>query len=111
MCGKCWIDHDVFYVAVNRDDGEVKFGVSSGDPRGRLSFHRHYGFTHLIYLLRNVDADPIEKAILKALPRAGFRPVRRREYFALEALPTILELAEEFGYVNEVSATPGRGSE
>src|ERR1039457_3909783 len=103
-CGKCIIDHDVFYVTVNDIDHELKLGVSSHDERPRLGVHKRVGFNRLVYLLLSVDAAPIEKAILKALPLAGFQPVRRREYFALDALPTILELAGSFGYLNEVEA-------
>ena len=104
ICGLCWVDHSILYVTINDTIGEVKLGVTSNDERSRLGDHRRKGFHRLVYLLLNVDADPIEKALKAAVPLAGFKPLHGTEYFALEALPIILELAESFGYLNEVEA-------
>src|SRR6185312_10853623 len=42
--GRAW---DVFYVVVNDVKRELKFGITSGDPRGRLAVHRNRGFSHV----------------------------------------------------------------
>jgi hypothetical protein len=59
------------------------------------------GYTEVVYLVRDVEARPIERAILAALAQAGHRPVRGREYFGADALPLILATVDALGFVNE----------
>lgn len=83
--GKEW---DVFYVIAK--DTEVKLGITSGDPRPRLSDHQSAGFNRVLFMARNLDARLLETQMLRTLADNGHAPVRGNEYFAIEVLPVIL---------------------
>lgn len=97
---KVW---DIFYVVADDAAQTVKFGVTSHDPRARLRFHEVDGFTRVIRTVVSLpDAADLERVILAALKSAGVKPVRGREYYDLEVLATILDIAD--GWVSAVTA-------
>lgn len=91
---QCW---DVFYVVTS--PLEVKFGITSGDPAGRLRVHARDGFTGVI---RTIEALPgtiapdAERAVKAALALAGERPTRGKEYFDMSCLALILDVADSW---------------
>lgn len=93
--GKTW---DVFYVVVNRTAGRIKFGISSGSGRPRLSKHRGHGYTEVLRLhvdLPDELAPAIERACIRDLARSRVRPVKGREYYRLDdALPIVLAVLD-----------------
>lgn len=89
--GQVW---DVFYVVTGVDT--VKFGITSGDPRARLSVHRVDGLDQVLFLRTGLEdglARSLELTIIHALKRQGFQPVRGREYFPLACAEAILSMA------------------
>jgi single CXXC unit len=94
-CAK--MSHTVFYVLEHESMHLVKFGISSGAGRRRLSDHRVAGFT-TVHLLVSELADGVpqvaERAVLAALALAGESPRRGREYFDRSCLALILDVAE-----------------
>lgn len=102
MCaGKRW---DVFYVVTSADG--VKFGVTSGSPQRRLRNHAARGYTEVARLVTGLPgtvAPDTETAIVAALALAGEKPIRGREYFALDCLALILDVADSW-LAAEVSA-------
>lgn len=94
ICAGCtW---DVFYV-VSRPDA-VKFGITSGDPRGRLGAHRRDGFTEVHRVFKGLPdgcAWGAEQQLKAAMDNIGYAPLGgSREYFHVEALDTILGLVD-----------------
>lgn len=66
--GRIW---DVFYVVANRFAAQIKFGITSGDPRQRLDVHRRDGFDEVVRLmtgLPGIEAPEIESAVRTPLP-------------------------------------------
>ena len=91
--GKTW---DVFYVVAHASEPRVKFGITSGDPRDRLSTHRRAGYIsvfHLVTSLPGTVALDTETAVKSALTLAGEEPVHGREYFDISCLPLIIDVA------------------
>lgn len=90
--GKAW---DVFYIVTDDVNEVVKFGVTSGDPRLRLSHHKRRGLDQLVRLIEGEpEALNMENACLAAMRDAGEKPVRGREYFHIRTLGTILDLVD-----------------
>lgn len=90
--GKTW---DVFYVIINPTVDRVKFGITSGFPRKRLSDHRAAGYTGVVRLLTDLtDAAALERHVLATLRDARIPPVQGREYYHLDALPVVLDVAD-----------------
>lgn len=92
--GKSW---DVFYVVHDDDFDVVKFGITSGDPRPRLSVHARDGFDRVVRLLEGLPGDTapvLERTILAALRDAREKPARGREYFPTRVLPLVLDLVD-----------------
>lgn len=89
--GKEW---DVFYVVVSDALGLVKFGVTSGDPQSRLGDHRRKGYSRTVLVIRDIDAWPVERAVISALEDHGYEPAEGIEYFEWDALDLILEVAQ-----------------
>lgn len=90
--GRTW---NAFYVVAS--DDEVKFGITSGDPRPRLADHARDGLTDVWRLetgLPDGTARETENAIRAALEEAGEVPTRGREYFRAECLAFVLEIAD-----------------
>lgn len=89
----------MFYVVTSAR--RVKPGITSGDPKDRLKAHRLDGFDTVELLLPGLPhlvAPELEQAVLKTLGKAGYRPVRGREYFSIEALDLVLSTVDEFAY-------------
>ncbi|MFE6054501.1 GIY-YIG nuclease family protein [Kitasatospora sp. NPDC056446] len=94
--GHAW---DAFYVVTDDAAGQVKFGITSGDPRPRLRTHAAAGFTRVLRVMSDLpgeDAPELERAVLKALRAEGRAPVRGREYFGLAELPTVLAVVDAY---------------
>lgn len=94
--GKRW---DVFYVVTDDDKGHLKFGVTSGDPRPRLTDHRTEGYVTIRRTLTNLPdlvALDIERAVLSALRMAKELPIRGREYFSAHVLGTVLDIVDNY---------------
>ncbi|MER5748044.1 hypothetical protein ABT097_32830 [Streptomyces sp. NPDC002225] len=73
----------------------VKFGITSGDPRLRLSNHKRDGLDQIVRLIEgNPEALKMENACIAAMRDAGEKPIRGREYFHIRALGTILDLVD-----------------
>ncbi len=100
VCDTCSrANADVFYVVTSAR--RVKPGITSGDPKDRLKAHRLDGFDTVELLLPGLPhlvAPELEQAVLKTLGKAGYRPVRGREYFSIEALDLVLSTVDEFAY-------------
>lgn len=89
--GSVW---DVFYVVTG--PAGVKFGVTSGDPRPRLTDHRRDGYATVAALHTGLDSTAgldAERACRTELAAAGLVPVRGREYYGADALPLVLKVA------------------
>ncbi len=101
--GKVW---DALYVVTGLPG--VKFGITSGDPRTRLKNHWRDGYTRVERLFTTLPdgvARALENKIALALKDNGFKPVLRREYFAIEALPLVLRIVDEaLGPYEELAA-------
>ncbi|MGW2083014.1 hypothetical protein ACWCOW_40085 [Streptomyces sp. NPDC001939] len=103
-------DWDVFYIVVNEVDGHLKFGITSGDPRQRLRFHRADGYNRVLRLLTALpgnDAPDLEKEAIRVLKMHGIKPVRGREYYPISELPLILDIVDSYR-LNGVISTPAR---
>lgn len=87
---------NALYV-VTDDLDMVKFGITSGDPRPRLRFHRRAGLDQVVRLFTGLPAGvarELETRIIAALWKAGEEPIRGREYFPARSLPRILHLID-----------------
>lgn len=92
--GKTW---DIFYVVADDSNRLVKFGITSGDPRPRLSRHAYDGFDRIVRLVKDLPDDVaprLERAILAALRDAREAPARGREYFPARVLGLVLDLVD-----------------
>jgi len=91
---------DIFYVVTNQDAQRVKFGITSLDPRTRLTRHRSNGYRQVELLLEGLPgsmANDMERAVNADLRAAGIRPVKGREYYDISNLPAILHVAVNYG--------------
>lgn len=92
--GKDW---DAFYVVGNAALGRVKFGVTTGDPRHRLQDHCRDGYTFGMRLVTEMpDAYKLEQHIVRTLRDADIPPVQGREYYGMDALPVVLDVADNW---------------
>lgn len=90
--GRKW---DVFYV-VEGDNG-IKFGISSGDGRARLTDHKRDGYWDVLVLrtgLPGMLALSLETELKNVLKAAGVAPVRGREYFGPEAKQLVMPVVD-----------------
>ncbi|WP_407842143.1 hypothetical protein ACE1OC_43105 (plasmid) [Streptomyces sp. DSM 116496] len=98
---------------VTDDEREVvKFGVTGGDPRPRLSDHRRDGLGIVIRLIENLPdgiALEIENSIRLALRDAKETPTRGREYFPGRCTGLILYTIDNHPAICE--ARTGRGDQ
>lgn len=98
---------DLFYVVVNHDDSLVKFGISNGDGRNRLSDHASDGYRTVVRVLRGLDdgcAWTLERITITTLRAAGLVPVRGREYFDIATLALILDVVDNYPLAVELTA-------
>ena len=90
--------HDVFYLVTGPRG--LKVGVTSGDPKDRLRDHRRDGYyedgdpDRLWIKLPPKVANETEDLVLASLKAAGIKPIERREYFGIEALPVVLSIVD-----------------
>lgn len=94
LCRVCPVVHTALYV-VHGSHG-VKVGVTSGDGRTRLRFHKP-GFPCVDRLWTDLPigvADAAESALKQALANSGVMPVDGFEYFHPEALNKILNVVD-----------------
>lgn len=88
---------DVFYVVRHPAAGQLKFGITSGDPRSRLNDHARDGFTEVLRTITRMDngaAKELEDEVRKLLRCAGVRPVRGREYFTDAVTAVVLSIVD-----------------
>lgn len=96
---------DVFYVVTS--DAAVKFGITTGDPRRRLSAHARAGLTQVLRVVRGLPdgvAHEAEAAVRSALADAGEKPLRGREYFGISCLAIVLDVADSWLPARDVAA-------
>ena len=94
--GHVW---DAFYVVSNPAAHRIKFGITSGDPRGRLKVHRASGYADTVRLLtglRGSTALNLERDTQGTLRLADLRPVQGREYYDASALPVVLDVVDNY---------------
>jgi hypothetical protein len=104
VCRECaGKDWDLFYVVANDDKRTLKFGISSGNPRQRLTAHRKRGYRRIVLLARTPLALCIEGETISALRTAGCRAVHGREYFPLDALDEVVQVAMSYGLEAQVN--------
>lgn len=98
LCQTCSVgESDVLYVVSSSDT--VKFGITSGNPRPRLTEHRRTGYRTVIRLLTGLPGDVaprLEQDVIATLRLAEYIPVRGREYFHLDALAVILDVVDHY---------------
>ena len=109
MCCTCagslW---DVFYVTVNPALGRMKFGITSGDPRGRLGNHRRAGYSEVVRVLPDLpDARRLEQHVRAALREAGVVAVQGWEYFDRSALALVLDIVDGWAAAHEYGEVAG----
>ena len=97
MCGKCRgrID-DVFYIVADAFDN-IKLGITSGDPRPRLTDHMRDGYYQRLFLavgLPDGVARATETKIMQALYYDhDIDAIRGYEYFPPEAADIAVNMA------------------
>jgi hypothetical protein len=105
ICKICvWANLDVFYVVTGPLG--LKLGITSNDGSSRLKNHRLNGYEKIERLLTDLPylmAPELEQAALKALCRAGRKPIQGKEYFDIEALPILLSTVDEFMAMQDLS--------
>ncbi|MDX2649274.1 hypothetical protein PV341_38065 [Streptomyces sp. PA03-1a] len=112
VCLRCrgW-DSNAFYV-VSNSDGALKFGITTGDGRSRLSRHAGAGYETVHRLLTGLPdgiAPRLERDVLATLRLAGERPLHGREYFPDRVRALVLDVVDNYpigtsGTARKVSA-------
>lgn len=90
---------DAFYVLSNPALLRIKFGITHGNARARLNAHKTEGFSCIERLLVKLPggvASTLERLCLSVLDDAKWTPVRGREYFDIAALPTVLDIVDNY---------------
>lgn len=91
---------NIFYIVLNPIACQIKFGVTSGNPKRRLAIHAKAGYTEVIKLLINVDAYSLETEVKKLLKAKGHKPVHGVEYFSTDCLSDILDMTASYDRVS-----------
>lgn len=95
--GMTW---DIFYLVHNQKTRTLKFGITSGDPRGRLSVHARNGFTEIIRLHEKLEgntAHDLELSLKRHIPAVGIPPIDGHlEYFPDSAMGAVLDMVDEW---------------
>jgi hypothetical protein len=96
MCRVCkGMTWDAFYVVANPEQGRVKFGITSGDPQGRLRTHQRAGYSRVLRTLPALsDALLLEQHVRATLRDAGVHPVQGREYFPQAGAALVLDVVD-----------------
>ncbi|MER7740024.1 hypothetical protein ABTX34_17190 [Streptomyces sp. NPDC096538] len=103
--GKAW---DALYVVADEWGELVKVGITSGDPRLRLTDHRRkLGLGRVLRLVTGLPdgvAPELERYVLKELKAAGVSPVWGREtFYGPRALTRMLRLIDHHPAVRQAS--------
>lgn len=100
LCSTCvGIAWDVFYVVTDDEQGHLKFGITSGNPKPRLGTHRIQGYRTLVRLLVNLPgtmAPDLEHDVIATLRLAKERPIHGREYYGIHVLATVLDVVDNY---------------
>ena len=99
--GRVW---DVFYVVATDPLAQIKFGITSGDPRPRLRRHKADGYSQRILVLEGLPgtaAPEIEVAAIAALKLADIEPLHGREYYTADALAIVLDIADNYPHQDQ----------
>lgn len=94
--GKVW---DAFYVVADDEEGRLKFGITSGDPRPRLRRHATAGYSRVVRLLVGLPAGvafELESSVLATLRLAREKPVRGKEYFDDRVMGVVLDIVDNY---------------
>lgn len=94
--GKTW---DAFYVVADDDAALLKFGITTGSGKRRLTEHRRAGFTtvhRFLPDLANNVALSLERDVRAALRLAGMEPVRGREYYTASVTALVLDIVDHY---------------
>lgn len=94
--GKAW---DAFYVVADDEEGRVKFGITSGDPRPRLGNHKRAGYSRVVRRLTGLPGNvalEMERAVRATLLLARKKPVQGREYFDAASMAVILDVVDNY---------------
>jgi hypothetical protein len=92
--GKAW---DAFYVVADDEALLLKFGITTGTGKRRLSEHRRDGFATVHRFLSGLPdnvALSLEREVLSALRLAGEKPVRGREYYPARVNALVLDIVD-----------------
>lgn len=103
--GNIW---DAFYVVHDELQGVIKVGITSGDPRPRLTTHARDGFEEVLRIhsqLPDGVAPELERMVLAALRDVRETPVRGKEYFPARVLPLVLDLVDNHPAVRSAHRT------
>lgn len=99
VCRTCTLGSPatIFYVVVNEAQCRVKFGITSGDGRVRLGYHRRAGYRTVVRLIDGLsDAFLLERHVIKILGQTRVSAVKGREYFDISALALILDIVDNY---------------
>lgn len=94
--GKTW---DAFYVVVDDDAALLKFGITTGNGKRRLTEHRRAGFTTVHRFLPGLAGDAalnLERDVRAALRLADEVPVRGREYYPAKVTALVLDVVDHY---------------
>jgi hypothetical protein len=78
ICLSCAYQWDCFYI-VRSDTGSIKFGITTGNAKSRLSDHARNGYADVIKLWTNLPggyAHSTEQFCILMLRDAGIKPIR-----------------------------------
>ncbi|MFF3654914.1 hypothetical protein [Streptomyces olivochromogenes] len=102
--GRIW---DVLYVVSDEWGELVKVGITSGDPRRRLSNHRTNGLDQVVRLFTGLPdgvARNVERQVLTELEAAGVFPVWGQEcFYGPRALNRMLDLIDHHPTIRQAS--------
>lgn len=94
--GKTW---DAFYVVADDDAALLKFGITTGSGKRRLTEHRRAGFATVHRFLSALEdnvALSLERDVRAALRLAGEEPVRGREYYSAGVTALVLDVVDHY---------------
>lgn len=97
--GKTW---DAFYVVANDDAGLLKFGITTGSGKRRLTEHRRAGFATVHRFLPGLTDNTalnLERHVRAALRIAAEEPVYGREYYSGSVTALVLNIVDRYPYV------------
>jgi len=92
--GKTW---DAFYVVADEDAGLLKFGITTGNGKRRLTEHRRAGFDTVHRFLPGLADDvalSLERDVRAALRLAAEEPMRGREYYSSTVTALVLDIVD-----------------